>query len=191
MLPPTFAPGSSVTASTRATDRPASTPKSSRRQPPRRPFDSLTPAYRRRLERGGIKRSAYESGAQLSAARGHAATPERPARADNKVTYLAYRAHRDQAMRVLTTNGVQTISGMTAAERSVVGRHLNAVRWYLNHGRTNSILPTFKGKYVTGYTSADNFAAPVTVKLETGYAAVESLQRSGQLDFLSIYPDAA
>jgi hypothetical protein len=42
----------------------------------RKSWGALTPAYRRRLERGGVSQSAYESGASLKAARGHARTPE-------------------------------------------------------------------------------------------------------------------
>lgn len=42
----------------------------------RRPWDSLSPAYRARLSRGGITKSSYQSGASLAAARGHAQTPE-------------------------------------------------------------------------------------------------------------------
>jgi len=45
---------------------------------PRGSFSDLSESYRTRLERGGITRESYESGASLSAARGHAATPERP-----------------------------------------------------------------------------------------------------------------
>ena len=38
----------------------------------RRDWDALSPAYRRRLESGGITRSSYESGVPLAKARGHA-----------------------------------------------------------------------------------------------------------------------
>jgi hypothetical protein len=46
-----------------------------------RNWDGLSPAYRKRLERAGITRRAYESGASLQKARGHESTPERPERA--------------------------------------------------------------------------------------------------------------
>lgn len=46
----------------------------------RKSWDSLTPTYRHRLERGGVTRSQYESGASLKAARGHRATPEHGAK---------------------------------------------------------------------------------------------------------------
>ena len=56
-----------------------------------RNWEALSPAYRSRLERGGISRSAYEAGASVSAARGHAATPERPERAArNPERYAGY-----------------------------------------------------------------------------------------------------
>lgn len=57
----------------------------------RRDWEALSESYRRRLERGGITRSAYESGASLSAARGHAKTPEKPERvAKNPGKYADY-----------------------------------------------------------------------------------------------------
>jgi len=46
-----------------------------------RSWQALSASYRSRLERGGITRAAYESGASVTAARGHARTPERPERA--------------------------------------------------------------------------------------------------------------
>ena len=49
------------------TARPATGAKRTRRD-----WDTLTPAYRRRLERAGITRDAYTAGADLRTARGHA-----------------------------------------------------------------------------------------------------------------------
>jgi hypothetical protein len=46
-----------------------------------RNWEGLSGSYRARLERSGISRADYESGASVSAARGHGATPERPSRA--------------------------------------------------------------------------------------------------------------
>lgn len=43
-----------------------------------RNWDALADSTRTRYERAGISRSAYEGGASLKAARGHASTPERP-----------------------------------------------------------------------------------------------------------------
>lgn len=43
-----------------------------------RKWDSLSPKYRGRLSRAGVTKSQYEAGANLSAARGHAHTPEHP-----------------------------------------------------------------------------------------------------------------
>lgn len=42
----------------------------------RRAWESLSPAYRARLSRNGISKRDYERGRNLSAARGHYATPE-------------------------------------------------------------------------------------------------------------------
>lgn len=59
-----------------------------------RQWGTLSPAYRRRLERGGITQAAYESGASLQKARGHAQTPEHPLKATpaSHPRYFANRA---------------------------------------------------------------------------------------------------
>ena len=43
-------------------------------------WESLSGPYRKRLEKAGITRRDYESGASLQRARGHAETPEHPER---------------------------------------------------------------------------------------------------------------
>jgi hypothetical protein len=48
---------------------------------PKRNWGSLSPAYQRRLSRGGITPEAYNAGASLKSARGHAKTPEHPSEA--------------------------------------------------------------------------------------------------------------
>jgi hypothetical protein len=50
----------------------------------RRAWESLTPEYRKRLQRGGITKRDYERGRNLSAARGHYATPEHGLRSAQK-----------------------------------------------------------------------------------------------------------
>lgn len=154
-------------------------------------WDSLNPTYRRRLERRGITGSGYESGASLAGARGHARTPERPDRADRRPDYAAYRARRDKAMRVVTTEGVQVLSGMTSADRSKVGSHDHAVGRYLRNGGIGSRLPGFEGVTVTGYSSNDGYKPPVVVTLETDVNHLHAEERSGNLDFKSIYEKAA
>lgn len=71
----------------------------------RRSFDSLSDAYRRRLERGGIGRTQYERGDSLKAARGHKAgvTPEHPSDVKNNSReygrYMSDRANRMDKQR--------------------------------------------------------------------------------------------
>jgi hypothetical protein len=64
----------------------------------RREWSSLTPAYRRRLERAGITPEQFAEGVSRKAARGHAMTPERPQRAfrnpDKFSEYLRRRVQR-------------------------------------------------------------------------------------------------
>jgi hypothetical protein len=45
----------------------------------RKGWSELSEAYRKRLERGGVNKSAYERGDSITKARGHSSTPERPA----------------------------------------------------------------------------------------------------------------
>lgn len=64
----------------------------------RRSWESLSPAYRQRLQRNGISPAQYRAGESLSKARGHAKTPERPARASkNPEKYPEYIEKRSYA----------------------------------------------------------------------------------------------
>lgn len=61
-------------------------------------WDSLSPAYRARLERGGITRSGYLRGDTLGAARGHkpGRTPEHPKDAvKNPERYKGYKPRKE------------------------------------------------------------------------------------------------
>jgi hypothetical protein len=63
-----------------------------------RSWESLSPKYRERLSRNGIDKAAYESGTPVTAARGHARTPERPERAArNPARYPEYTAKKAAA----------------------------------------------------------------------------------------------
>lgn len=69
----------------------------------RKGWDNLSPAYRRRLEKGGVGRAQYESGAPIRSARGHAKTPESPTEyAKNPGRFKEYREKRkDLIQRVV------------------------------------------------------------------------------------------
>ncbi len=61
----------------------------------RKGWNSLTPAYRARIEKAGLTRADYEAGTSLTKARGHANTPERPSSYDpNK--YQKYNTERNR-----------------------------------------------------------------------------------------------
>lgn len=61
----------------------------------RKSWESLSPAYRARLSRGGVTKGQYESGASLAKARGHGATPEHPREAArNPERYREYNRKR-------------------------------------------------------------------------------------------------
>ena len=80
-----------------------------------RVWGNLSDSYRSRLERGGITREAYESGASLSAARGHANTPERPSDIVGRESrYTSYVGARASLVRELQNWKVNQFSGSGA-----------------------------------------------------------------------------
>jgi len=101
-----------------------------------RNWNSLSDAYRARLERGGITRGEYEAGANLSAARGHKATPEHPRQAENdRQRFQAYIFERDRLVQAILREKSQKFSAAANynAKRS---------RWNVEHfqdGRARSL----------------------------------------------------
>jgi hypothetical protein len=80
---------------------------------------------------GGQFRRYYESGGNLAEFRGHARTPERPERATrNPQRYGEYRrsGRGGKTMRVFTPDGLRSVEHLSKRERSIVGRHANAVK---------------------------------------------------------------
>ncbi|GAA0411809.1 hypothetical protein [Streptomyces luteireticuli] len=140
----------------------------------RKSWDLLSDGYRKRLERGGITRAAYEQGKSLSRARGHAYTPERPERAaKNTHKYQRYlRARKD--IRVVSRDGVVMLDGLTKKERGIVAKHWNAVGKFLETG-DNKDLVKFEGVTVGGH------------ELETRMNAIEYLAMVQSLAYESIY----
>lgn len=55
----------------------------------RKGWNALSANYRSRLEKAGITQRDYEKGRSIQAARGHAATPERPSQSANFPRYQA------------------------------------------------------------------------------------------------------
>lgn len=95
----------------------------------------LSSDYRHRLERGGISRSDYERGESLSSARGHAATPERPERAESKPEYQGYRDLRNEIAslkyQVWGSTGRFSANGVRSEFKGKSRAHLEKARDYL------------------------------------------------------------
>lgn len=64
----------------------------------RKGWNSLSPAYRARIEKAGLTQADYEAGTSLTRARGHANTPERPSSYDPQ-KYQKYNAKRSTLTR--------------------------------------------------------------------------------------------
>jgi hypothetical protein len=77
-------------------------------------------------------------------------------------------------IRAVTEDGVRLLSDLRTGERSLVAQHSNAVRTYLETGRT-SVLKAFVGVTVGGYI------------LETNPQTLDWWGHTGELAYDSIY----
>ncbi len=160
----------------------------------RREWSTLSAAYRGRLERAGISRPVYESGAPLARARGHVATPERPARAErNAAVYSKYIRARVKPMRVATAEGVRIVTIPAVQDRSKVGTYDNAVknmlaganplRQYGKDGGAN--LSDFAGVTVQGFVADSDELQ--TLRLLTDEKELNARYYTGELRYEQIY----
>jgi hypothetical protein len=128
----------------------------------RRVWDRLTPTYQRRLQRGGIDRTAYERGELLKAARGHSAekTPEHPTRRLANPFAQAHYEKRGQRRAVVRVSTMEVVgadgrvtrlraASMSKQDRSRVGLHWNAMKGSLSYGDASD-LGRLAGKSVSG-----------------------------------------
>lgn len=67
----------------------------------RKGWDSLSPGYRQRLEKGGISKTAYNRGESLQKARGHAQTPERPSQPKQREKFPQYHSERQRLVNAV------------------------------------------------------------------------------------------
>ena len=160
----------------------------------RKIWAELSPAYRARLERAGVTERVYGSGASLQGARGHAATPERPGRAERHATvYANYIRARVKPMRIATSEGVRIVTVPVARERSKVGTYDNAVKNML--GGVNPMRPfgkeagvnlsDFDGATVQGFVGNSNELQ--TLHLLTDEKELTARYYTGELRYEQIY----
>jgi hypothetical protein len=165
---------------------------------PSRSWDALSETYRRRLQRAGMSRRLYESGASLQSARGHAATPERPDRAEKNATvYSKYIRARVKPMRVATPDGVRIVTVPKARDRSSVGTYDNAVKNMLGgtdvmrpYGKeAGATLSSFDGATVQGFIG--NSDELHTFRLLTDEKELTARYYTGELRYEQIYAHTA
>ena len=94
-----------------------------------RNWSQLSTGYRERLERGGITRQAYESGASLSAARGHGATPEKPLTSLENVP-ARFASYAELRREIIQTKEAQAIEAGTRLTEAWYTRQLKALTGY-------------------------------------------------------------
>lgn len=85
-------------------------------------------------------------------------------------------ARSARPIRVMTTEGVQFLHGLSADQASLVGQHWNAVRKYLDFGDEGP-LEQLDGATVAGF------------ELETDLGAIEGHAVRGDVRFESIYDE--
>lgn len=108
---------------------------------PRKAWQALSDTYRRRLTNAGITPKQYSEGKSLSAARGHAKTPEHPERATrNPAKFPEYLSKRSDEMRQL----------IARKERVFGDRIKYRARSSERHARTNP-QPSTGGKVNQSY----------------------------------------
>lgn len=172
----------------------------------RRNWGDISSNYRTRLERAGITRESYESGASLSAARGHANTPERPLSAGEPVApkyQKWYNERYNSPIKVLTDEGEKWLVSVSKADRSLIGSHWNAMRSYLFNetrphakwwsGNSAHNLAWFDGKTVKGSNLDDDgrIDEPKRYHFMTDPQGVEQWTFSDTLSFTTIYKNMA
>ncbi len=124
-----------------------------------RNWDTLSDTYRRRLERAGVTRRAYERGASLEKARGHSQTPEHPERAiRNQEKYRRYLIkHQRQGGQV---------GGWSGLRIAVFNRMVRELFPYLEQRFQPEIRrPTFRWSYQNIYERLGNPRNPETGEL--------------------------
>ena len=104
----------------------------------RKGWNSLSPAYRARIEKAGLTRADYEAGTPLSRARGHAQTPEHP-RSYDPQKYQKYDAERTRLTRLVEQRKEQVFGNSkrwsrTRSDRAIREKPppLTLLRWALN-----------------------------------------------------------
>lgn len=92
-------------------------------------------------------------------------------------------------MRVLTTRGVVVLEGISTEEASLIGRHWNAIRRYLEYGEEDE-LSSFRSRFVGGSTSLSSADVPMGgYELEADVEAIEWHAVRGNVTFESIYDE--
>ena len=116
----------------------------------RKSWDSLSPAYRQRLSRGGVTKEKYESGANLSAARGHARTPEHPREAAKRPErYPEYVQKRQAKQKKTPTPQEQAISRNRRLDNAF--RNFDArLGDYIKYNRTTVAANVYGGELPDG-----------------------------------------
>lgn len=98
---------------------------------------------------------------------------------------MASQAQGRAPVRILTTSGVQFLTGLSDGDATTVARHWNGIRLYLDTGNTNGLTHS-AGRTVTG---RDPDGQQQRVALETDPDRIEWAALRGDVRFDSIYDE--
>lgn len=170
----------------------------------RKSWDELSKGHRERLQRKGITRESHAAGVSLTAARGHAATPEHPLPATQlppEKYKRWYEARHGKPIKTLTTEGELTLVAVSKADRSLIGSHWNAMKswllripmpdapWWPKNNNVDDALQAFQGRTVRGiaYVNGSLEGGMRPYELLTHPDDIETWMYGGDIDFESIY----
>ncbi|GAU71623.1 hypothetical protein SSP35_59_00030 [Streptomyces sp. NBRC 110611] len=170
----------------------------------RKGWNDLSPDYRRRLERAGIGQIAYAAGVDLSVARGHKETPERPTQAERwperYAGYTERRSRRQRTTRALTVErGEIFITGLRSADWRKVSAHWSFVDEFFRRLRLGTpiemavyVLRHFNGPKgrIGGYRQAYGGAQVPVYHLVTDPNVLLRWRRSFGAQIFRMYDDS-
>jgi hypothetical protein len=150
----------------------------------RKPWQTLTDAYRRRLQRAGITPREYRKGASLKAARGHSKTPERPTRALRKPQeYREYIERRTTRIRARNATGFLHSETQTRFPDDPLTQRVyeRIMEWFPDDGyydeqRKKRNVPAYFSSQGLSWDHANSLT--VELQLETNYRDDPQMLRS-------------
>jgi hypothetical protein len=147
----------------------------------------------------GITRTQYESGASVTAARGHLGTPERKPKTPEQLEKARARyPHYRDTIHVIAKDGDSTelvwVAGLSKSQRSMIARHWNAVGRYIDIRSNKERIPSpYKTRKLSSFqgTTVTDVVTGRVYELETRGDPLYELSLRKDLAFETLYQKVA